>query len=95
MESTEIQPTPTQIKSGYLVVPQRFVTANDWAIDWRTDFTAEAFGDTLPARKLDQCNRLRVKLQDVIAPGQRLRVSVKDGKLVVEVLEKGVTSLGT
>lgn len=82
--TVEFKPTRSQIAGGYLVIPQKFVSANDYAINWAA-FTAVAFGVAHPGRSLDQCNRLRVATKGKIEPGQTLRASLDGDTLKIEV----------
>lgn len=86
MTRVEIRPTNSQIAGGYLVIPQKFIVANDHAIKWH-GFTALAFGEAIGDRSLDQCNRLRVKTKGRIEPGQAVSVCVEGDRLKIEAAE--------
>ncbi len=69
-------PTAHQIESGYFILPRDLHREWSGRIEFN-DFEVVAFGKLYEKLRLDQNYRIRVRLKEVITPGDSVKISVK------------------
>lgn len=82
-----LTPTRWSIERGNFVVPRRFVEGGH-TIDWQ-DFSVEIGGREYSHKKLDRQRRLGIPLAEICEVGDELQLSVRNEKLVIEIVNKG------
>lgn len=79
-QDDRLRPTPWSIQRGSLVIPLNFVRRHEGLIDWNR-FEVSVRGRRFADRRLDSQRRLAVQLRDIVADGEELVLTIRDGML--------------